>query len=139
MMKSLIEQHIQQSIDTKQAILASTGLQDAIIATAEACKRSLQNQGKILIAGNGGSASDAHHFAAELVGRFEKQRPGMAAIALSSDTSGITAIANDFGYDNIFARQIECIGAAQDIFIGISTSGDSTNIISAVEAAKKKA
>lgn len=137
-MKALIRQHIQQSINSKQAILASAAVHDAIIATVQACKRSLQNQGKILIAGNGGSAAGAQHIAAELIGRFEKQRPGMAAIALTTDTSAITAIANDFGYDNVFSRQIEGLGNAQDIFIGISTSGNSANIVNAVDAAKKK-
>ena len=137
-MKSIIQQHIQQSIDTKQAILSSDEVQDAIIKAVEVCKQTLSQGGKILIAGNGGSAADAQHIAAELVGRFEKARPGMAAIALTTDTSALTAIANDFGYDQVFARQVEGLGNKGDVFIGISTSGSSGNIVTAVEASKNK-
>ncbi len=99
---------------------------------------SLNNGGKILIAGNGGSASDAQHFAGELVGRFLLEREGIPAIALNTDTSVMTCLGNDYGYDSIFARQIEAIGNEGDVFIGISTSGNSKNIIEAVEMAHKK-
>lgn len=98
---------------------------------------SMKNGGKILIAGNGGSAADAQHFAAEIVGRFVLERKGYPAIALTTDTSIITAVGNDYGYDSIFSRQIEALGNKGDIFIGISTSGNSKNIINAVEQAKK--
>ena len=93
---------------------------------------------KILIAGNGGSAADAQHFAAELVGRFQKNRRALPCIALTTDTSNITAIGNDFGFEQIFSRQVEALGNPGDVFIGISTSGNSANIIAAVEEARKR-
>jgi len=92
---------------------------------------------KILICGNGGSAADSQHFAAEIVGRFEKERKGYPAIALTTDTSALTAIGNDYGFDQIFSRQVEALGQKGDILIGISTSGNSENIIKAVEKAKE--
>jgi D-sedoheptulose 7-phosphate isomerase len=92
----------------------------------------LDNGGKILIAGNGGSASDSQHFAAELIGKFELDRRPLKAISLNTDTSGITAIGNDYGYDFIFSRQMEALGSANDIFIAITTSGNSRNIINAI-------
>lgn len=98
----------------------------------------LKNNGKILIAGNGGSASDAQHYAGELVGRFLLERKGLPAIALNTDTSVITCLGNDYGYDYIFERQIEALGSKGDIFVGISTSGNSKNIIKAVKLAKEK-
>ncbi|MGB9561972.1 MAG: D-sedoheptulose 7-phosphate isomerase [bacterium] len=92
---------------------------------------------KVLVAGNGGSAAQSQHFAAEIVGRYAKERKGYPSIALTTDTSIITAIGNDYGFENIFRRQIEAIGENEDIFIGISTSGNSTNIIEAIKEAKK--
>lgn len=99
---------------------------------------SIKKGGKLLIAGNGGSAADAQHFAAEIVGRFVQERKGYPAIALTTDTSILTAIGNDYGYDMIFSRQIEALGNNGDVFIGISTSGNSVNIIKAIEVAKSK-
>lgn len=93
---------------------------------------------KILICGNGGSAADSQHFAAEIVGRFEKERRALPAIALTTDTSALTAIGNDYGFDQIFSRQIEALGQKGDILIGISTSGNSRNVIKAVEKAKEQ-
>jgi len=98
----------------------------------------IKNGGKILIAGNGGSASDAQHFAAELVGRFELERKGYPAIALTTDSSVLTSISNDYTYENIFKRQIEALGNKGDIFIAISTSGNSKNVINGVLEAKEK-
>ena len=100
--------------------------------------RHIKNSHKILIAGNGGSAADAQHFAAELVGRFQKNRRALPCIALTTDTSNITAIGNDFGFEQIFSRQVEALGNPGDVFIGISTSGNSANIIAAVEEARKR-
>lgn len=137
-MNTLINQHIQQSIETKQAILNDADCLASIAEAAALCQQALQAGNKILLAGNGGSAADAQHIAAELVGRFEKERPGMAAIALTTDTSALTAIANDYGYDKVFARQLEGLGNAGDVFIGISTSGNSGNIVAAVDVAKSK-
>lgn len=98
---------------------------------------SIKSGNKLLIAGNGGSAADAQHFAAEIVGRFVLERKGYPAIALTTDTSILTAIGNDYSYDEIFSRQIEALGKPGDVFIGISTSGNSKNIIKAVEKAKE--
>ncbi|HTQ35606.1 MAG TPA: D-sedoheptulose 7-phosphate isomerase [Steroidobacteraceae bacterium] len=100
------------------------------------CVGALKNGRKILLAGNGGSAADAQHWAGELVGRFYYDRPALPAIALTTDTSALTAIGNDYGYDYIFARQLEALGKAGDVFIALSTSGNSANIIRAVNAAK---
>ncbi len=135
-MKTLINQHIEQSIATKQAILTSDACIQSIQSAAELCKKTLASGNKILIAGNGGSAADAQHIAAELTGRFEKQRAGLPAIALTTDTSALTAIANDFGYERVFSRQVEALGNKGDLFIGISTSGNSANIVEAVNVAK---
>ena len=137
-MKHILHDHIEQSIAAKQAILNSEACINSISAAAEACKAALAKGNKILLAGNGGSAADAQHIAAELVGRFEKERAGMAAIAITTDTSALTAIANDYGYERVFSRQIEGLGNAGDVFIGISTSGNSSNIITAVDIAKQK-
>ena len=98
---------------------------------------SIKNGGKVLIAGNGGSAADAQHFAAELVGRFVLERNGYPAIALTTDSSILTAIGNDYGYDYVFSRQVQALGNENDVFIGISTSGNSKNVILAIEEAKK--
>ncbi len=101
-------------------------------------KKAVLDNKQILIAGNGGSAADAQHFAAELVGRFIKERKSLPAIALTTDTSILTAVGNDYGFDKIFERQVMAHGGKGDIFIGISTSGNSENIINAVKAAKQK-
>ena len=97
----------------------------------------IKNGGKILIMGNGGSAADSQHIAAEIVGRFKKERKGMPAIALTTDTSILTSVGNDFGYDYIFARQVEALCRPEDLVIGITTSGNSANVVRAMEAAKE--
>ena len=97
----------------------------------------IKNGGKILIMGNGGSAADSQHIAAEIVGRFKKERKGMPAIALTTDTSILTSVGNDYGYDYIFARQIEALCRPEDLVIGITTSGNSANVVSAMQAAKE--
>ena len=104
----------------------------------DACVAALGNGRKVLFAGNGGSAADAQHLAAELVSRFAYDRPGLPAFALTTDTSVLTAIGNDYGYDQLFARQIEAVGVAGDVFFGISTSGRSPNVLSALDAARAK-
>jgi len=101
------------------------------------CIESLKNGGKILIFGNGGSAADAQHIAAELSGRFKKERNALAGIALTTDTSALTAIANDYGYKYVFARQVEALCNPQDVVIGLSTSGNSSNVIKAIGSAKR--
>jgi D-sedoheptulose 7-phosphate isomerase len=105
-------------------------------AAAEAMVAALRGGGRILACGNGGSAADAQHFAAELVGRFERERAAMAAIALTTDTSILTAIANDYDYSRVFARQVEALGRRGDVLLGISTSGGSASVLAAFEAAK---
>jgi D-sedoheptulose 7-phosphate isomerase len=111
-------------------------LRDATAAAADACIACLRADGKILLAGNGGSAADAQHMAGEYVSRFMYDRPGLAAIALTTDTSILTAIGNDYGYDKLFARQIQALGRAGDVFVGYSTSGTSPNILAGFTAAR---
>jgi D-sedoheptulose 7-phosphate isomerase len=107
----------------------------AIVQAAAAIRAAMSAGGKLLIFGNGGSAADAQHFATELVVRFERQRAAFAALALSTDTSVLTAAANDFGYDRVFARQVEALGRPGDVVLGISTSGESANVLRGIEAA----
>ncbi len=121
------------SIETKRR--AAQELTAPICAAIEAMCESLGAGGKILACGNGGSAGDAQHFAAELVGRFERERPGLAAVALTTDTSILTAVANDYDYTRIFSKQVEAIGRKGDVLFAISTSGNSANVIAAIEAA----
>jgi D-sedoheptulose 7-phosphate isomerase len=130
-----IQRHIESSIETKRKLLA-TGL-DPILKAAEAMRDALAQGHKILLCGNGGSASDAQHIAAELVVVLsqEFQRPGLAAIALTTDSSILTASANDFGFAHIFERQVQALGRAGDVLIGISTSGNSENVLRAVNYA----
>lgn len=135
-MKPYIQGVIEESIQVKSDILASTPLLEAVAQVARLCIDAYERGNKLLLAGNGGSAGDAQHIAAELVARFEKERAGLPAIALTTDTSMITAIGNDYGYEQIFSRQIEAQAKEGDIFIGISTSGNSANIIRAMEKAK---
>jgi D-sedoheptulose 7-phosphate isomerase len=107
-----------------------------VVAAAAAIGGSLRGGGKLLLFGNGGSAADAQHVAAELVGRFRRERAAMAAIALTTDTSVLTSIGNDYAFERVFARQIEALGRTGDVAVGISTSGGSPNVVAALEAAK---
>lgn len=127
-----VKNQINESIETKKKLLElSQDIEDAGKIIVDA----LQNGNKILICGNGGSAADSQHFAAELAGRFEKERKPLAGIALTTDTSNLTAIGNDYGFDNVFSRQISAIGRSGDVLVAISTSGNSKNILLAVENA----
>ena len=119
------------------AELQESGI-ETLAAAAEAVTKALKQNGKVYVCGNGGSAADAQHIAAELVGRFERERKGLAAVALTTDTSVITSIANDYGYENVFAKQVEALVGEGDILWVISTSGTSPNIVAAAESAKKK-
>jgi D-sedoheptulose 7-phosphate isomerase len=134
----LVAERLRESIEVKQAILANDELIELVHETAHACIRSLEWGGKVILFGNGGSAADAQHIAAELVGRYLRNRRALAAIALTTNTSNLTAIGNDYSYEEVFSRQIEAIGNKGDIAIGISTSGNSKNVIRAVIAAKKR-
>ncbi len=125
----------EQSIELKRRSIA---LAPAIAAASARLSACLERGNKLLICGNGGSAADAQHMAAELVNRFETQRPGLAAIALTTDTSALTSIANDSGFEQVFARQVEAIGQNGDVLIVITTSGESTNLLAAVKAAQSR-
>lgn len=117
-------------------MLEDRALQATLFTVAMACIDCLKAKGKILLAGNGGSAADAQHIAGELVSRFAFDRPGLSAIALTTDTSILTAIGNDYGYERLFARQVQALGAPGDIFIAYSTSGRSPNIVCALREAR---
>lgn len=137
-LEQIITEHIRKSISVKESILSNpaimASIKDATTATLNAYKRGK----KTLIAGNGGSAADAQHIAGEFVSRFYFDRPGIPSIALSTDTSIITAIGNDYGFDRLFERQVYAQGAEGDIFIGLTTSGNSENIVRALHACKEK-
>jgi len=135
-MRDLVVNELKESASLK--IYISETLTDKIVTAAEIIVKALQQNKKILLIGNGGSAADAQHIAAELVGKFKSERRALAAIALTTDTSILTALGNDYGIDIIFSRQIEALGEENDVLIAISTSGTSKNIIKAVEVARKK-
>jgi len=137
-MRDYITGQIQETQRVMSAMLADDSLLARVAAAAEACIASLNNGGKILLAGNGGSAADAQHIAGEFVSRFAFDRPGLPAIALTTDTSILTAIGNDYGYDNLFARQVQAHARKGDVFIAYSTSGKSPNVIAAVQEAKSR-
>ncbi|MBL4820675.1 MAG: phosphoheptose isomerase [Gammaproteobacteria bacterium] len=131
-----IAQHFNSSIATKQKALefVTPGISNASIISVQ----SLLDGNKILCCGNGGSAADAQHFSAELLNRFEIERPGLPALALTTDTSTITSIANDYSFDEIFSKQVRALGKAGDLLLAISTSGNSKNIIKAIEAGHER-
>ena len=133
-----IADQIRASISTKQAILSDKGLMRNIAAAAQMIVDAYEQGKKTLLAGNGGSAADAQHIAGEFVSKFYFDRPGIASIALTTDTSIITAIGNDYGYDQLFSRQIQAQGSAGDVFIGISTSGNSANLVEALRMCGQK-
>tara|TARA_B110000211_G_C14033657_1_gene533400 strand:+ start:339 stop:923 length:585 start_codon:yes stop_codon:yes gene_type:complete len=137
-MRDYIKSQIQKSQKSLSAMLADNALLARVEAAAESCITALNNSGKILLAGNGGSAADAQHIAGEFVGRFAFDRPGLPAIALTTDTSILTAIGNDYGYNMLFARQVQAHARKGDIFICYSTSGQSPSVIFALQEAKKR-
>ena len=133
-MQSIIKFEFEEHLKTSQATFESIG--HSVEAAAKLCIDCLKNGNKILLFGNGGSAADAQHIAAELVGRYKTERKGLAAIALTTDTSTLTAIGNDSGYDRVFNRQVEALANTGDVAIGISTGGTSPNVASALKLAK---
>jgi D-sedoheptulose 7-phosphate isomerase len=135
-MKAEIRTHIENSLSVKQALLRDEIVLGQIEALARICNESLQSGGKIIFTGNGGSFADAQHLAAEFVGRFATDRAPLAAIALGTNNSALTAIGNDYGFEQIFARELRALAKPGDVFIPISTSGNSQNIIAAVEVAR---
>jgi D-sedoheptulose 7-phosphate isomerase len=128
-------QHFLDSIAVKQE--AEKVLPESVAQAVVAMVDCLRSGGKVMACGNGGSAADAQHFAAELIGRFEREREELAAIALTTDTSILTAVGNDYSYDEVFSKQVRGLGKKGDILLGISTSGNSKNVVKAIEAAKK--
>src|SRR6266545_7923842 len=130
--------YLKASRDVVEAALGDKRLVETIAAVVDRVSAALGAGNKVLLAGNGGSAADAQHLAGELVSRFAYDRPGLPAFALTTDTSVLTAIGNDYGYEQLFARQVEAVGSAGDVFFGISTSGRSPNVLSALDAARAK-
>jgi len=137
-MRNYIKDQIKKSYETKQNIYTNEDLLNKIEAVAKKCVELYRGPNKTILAGNGGSAADAQHIAAEMVGRYGFDRPSLPSLALTTDTSALTAIGNDYGYDQVFSRQLEGMGQEGDIFIGISTSGNSVNIVKAFQSAKTK-
>lgn len=131
----MIEAYLKDHVAVIQAL--SDGCVSQIETMIETITGALRSGGKLLIAGNGGSAADAQHFAAEMVGRFQLERKAIPAIALTTDTSILTAVGNDYGFDRVFARQVEALAQPGDLFLGISTSGQSDNILQAMESARQ--
>lgn len=136
--RTFAEEAVRESIKYKQDFLSAEGKLDSVGKAVMLMIESLKAGNKILIFGNGGSASDSQHMAAELVVRFEKERGAIPAVALSTDTSILTAAGNDYDFDRVFSRQVEAIGKKNDIAFAISTSGNSPNVLKAVDAAREK-
>ena len=134
----LVRDRIQGSLDVKKTMLLDAHFHELIARAAMQVVKSLRAGGKVFFFGNGGSAADAQHLAAEFTGRYLKERQALPAMALSVNSSSVTAIGNDYGFDHVFARQLEAFGKEGDVAIGISTSGNSRNVIRAMEAAKSK-
>src|SRR5437588_5062215 len=133
-----VRNSIEASIATKQSLLKSPELLFTVAKVSELLARALLEGNKVFFFGNGGSAADAQHIAAEFVGRFALERPALPALALSVNSSCVTAIGNDYGFDQVFMRQLEALAQSGDVAIGISTSGNSANVVQALVAAKKK-
>jgi D-sedoheptulose 7-phosphate isomerase len=131
-----LKEGISESIAVKQALLSDELLLARIVAVAECFEQASRRGSRVIFAGNGGSAADAQHLAAEFVSRFEFDRPGLPALSLSTDTSMITAIGNDYGYDQLFVRQLQAQARPGDIFVGLTTSGRSRNVLAALRACR---
>ncbi|MEW6516986.1 MAG: D-sedoheptulose 7-phosphate isomerase [candidate division FCPU426 bacterium] len=131
----LAKEELQAGIALRQQ---SLNLAEPLVKAAELISASLKQGGKLLICGNGGSAADAQHYATELVARlYQRERPAMAAIALTTDTSALTALANDYGFEKVFSRQVEALGKPGDVLLGLSTSGNSANVLAAMDEARR--
>lgn len=137
-MRNYIKENIQESIMAKEKLLRDEMLIGTIEQVAQVCIGAYQSGNKILICGNGGSASDALHMVGELVGRYQMERRGIAAVALNANPTVMTAISNDYTFENIFSKQVTALGREGDILFGISTSGNSANVVNALEEAKKQ-
>jgi D-sedoheptulose 7-phosphate isomerase len=137
-MKNLVREQLAKSIATLQAVLANEQICETMLSISKLTASALQAGGKLMVAGNGGSAADAQHLVAEFVARLNVNRPALRAIALTTDSSILTAIGNDWSFESIFSRQVEALGQEGDVFLGISTSGNSKNILRALEEAGKR-
>lgn len=137
-MESQIKKQILSSIEVKNKLFKDDSFHSKILNTSHRIIEAFKSGNKLLLAGNGGSAADAQHISAEFVSRFYFDRPGLPSIALTTDSSILTAIGNDYGYDRLFERQIEALGCEGDVFIGITTSGNSLNVLKAFKKAKEK-
>lgn len=135
---SYFDQEVTKTVAVMQAMADDAELQRTVARVADACTKAISGGGKVMFCGNGGSAADSQHLAAELVGKLVFNRPGMAGLALTVDTSALTAIGNDFGYEFVFSRQVEALGRAGDVLVGISTSARSKNVLRAFEAARAR-
>ena len=132
-----VKSQIQASIDVKATLLGKEALMQQVFELAEKCTAALRAGGKVIFCGNGGSFADAQHLSAEFTSRFLFDRPGLPSLALGTNSSAMTAIGNDYGYENVFAREIQAIATPADVLIAITTSGNSANILKALEAAKE--
>ena len=132
-----VKSQIQASIDVKATLLGKDALMQQVFELAEKCTAALRAGGKVIFCGNGGSFADAQHLSAEFTSRFLFDRPGLPSLALGTNSSAMTAIGNDYGYENVFAREIQAIATPADVLIAITTSGNSGNILKALEAAKE--
>lgn len=136
-MKDYFERQVTEALRVMEAMQAEAAISANLVGAAKACIDCLRSGGKILLAGNGGSAADAQHIAGELVSRFAYDRPGLCAIALTTDTSILTAIGNDYGYERLFSRQVQALGRRGDVLVAYSTSGKSPNVLNALEEARQ--
>ncbi|HEY5328705.1 MAG TPA: D-sedoheptulose 7-phosphate isomerase [Acidobacteriaceae bacterium] len=136
-MKDLVQRQLAQSIATMSAVLADEAIHDAVVKAGQITAAAMKSGHKLLVCGNGGSAADAQHLVAEFVSRLTVDRPALRAIALTTDTSILTAVGNDYSYDNVFERQVEALGIEGDVLLAISTSGNSKNCVKALKLAKK--
>jgi D-sedoheptulose 7-phosphate isomerase len=136
-MTDLVREKLLEGLSVAEAVSRDTALHDSLTAAAEATAEALQSGRKLMVAGNGGSAADAQHLVAEFVSRLVEDRPAMRAVALTTDSSILTAVGNDYGFERVFARQVEALGQPGDVFLGISTSGNSPNILRALELSRQ--
>ena len=136
-MQDLVKRQLTQSIETMQKVLADNAIHEAVVHAGELTAKAMKDGKKLMVCGNGGSAADAQHLVAEFVSRLTVDRPALRAIALTTDTSILTAIGNDYSYDNVFERQVEALGIPGDVLLAISTSGNSKNCVKALKLAKQ--
>jgi D-sedoheptulose 7-phosphate isomerase len=136
-MKDLVQKQLSQSIETMRKVLEDPAIHDAVVRAGEITAKAMRDGRKLMVCGNGGSAADSQHLVAEFVSRLTVDRPALRAVALTTDTSILTAIGNDYSYDNVFERQVEALGNSGDVLLAISTSGNSKNCVKALKLARQ--